>query len=374
MAEQFQVRDLFSPAVVTRFAEDIHAVWRPFPKADFLQGVIPYLSGQSFSERLRAISIALEKALPTDFPKAVDILLKALPEPMHPSEYGGTSHFIIAPQTAFISRCGMAHFDLSMDALREMTRRFTSEWDVRFFFEADPEKTRQVLMTWAADQDMHVRRLVSEGTRPYVPWGKKLLAVENNPSLSLDLLDQLKNDPTEYVRRSVANHLNDLSKKHPELVVQILTRWRKEHPGAPMEKLIRHATRTLVKKGHPRALALLGYQQGAKIDLVDFKLKPKKIKMGESIELSFGLVSTSKKVQKLVIDYVVYFVKSNGTHSPKVFKMKSMDIRPGETVTLSKKHVIRPITTRVYYPGAHFVTVQINGQEYEKLAFELVGI
>ena len=283
----------------------------------------------------------------------------------------GTAHFIIAPQTAFISRCGQNHVDLSLGALKEMTKRFTAEWDLRFFFEKDPERIRKVLKKWISDPDQHVRRLVSEGTRPYVPWGKKLTLVEKNPELTLDLLENLKNDPEEYVRRSVANHLNDLSKKHPGRVVQILERWMKEVEGPDIKRLVKHALRSLIKSGHEGALRLQGFTPGGQVDIRKFVLNKKTVDFGDSLEFSFELMSTSNQPQSLVVDYILYFKKANGTNSPKVFKLKTLTLGAGETCVIQKKHPLRPITTRVYYPGIHQVAVQVNGAEMATLSFTL---
>ncbi|MEZ5033218.1 MAG: DNA alkylation repair protein [Saprospiraceae bacterium] len=372
MADTVQVRDYLNEKVIRSFGIRLHAVWPAFDVNAFTGLILPHLPDWSFSERVQGISRALERVLPADFPKAVSILLKALPEPMPGSGEGeGMAHFIVAPQTAFISRCGQEHVDLSLEALKEMTRRFTAEWDLRLFFEKDPERIRTTLFTWARDPDQHVRRLVSEGTRPYVPWGKKLTVVEQYPELTLDLLERLKNDPEEYVRRSVANHLNDLSKKHPERVVRTLKRWAREDPGPAMDKLVKHALRSLIKMGHPGALRLLGYAPGGEVEIRQFKIEPKTIHFGDALEFSFELVSTSPKPQSLVVDYIVYFRKANGTNSPKVFKLKTLTLGAEEVSQIRKKHTIRPITTRVYYPGQHQLGVQVNGVEIAKASFTL---
>lgn len=374
MAEAFQVRDYYNAKVITAFATDLKRVWSAFPTTVFLHHILPSLPDQSFSDRLQSISRALEKTLPQDFQEAVGILLKALPEPMPVSGDGaGTAHFIIAPQTAFISRCGQDHFDLSLAALKELTRRFTAEWDIRIFFEKDPERTRTYLFEWTRDPDQHVRRLVSEGTRPYVPWGKKLTLVEKNPELTLDLLECLKNDPEEYVRRSVANHLNDLTRKHPDFIVDTLAGWKRDCPGPDMDKLINHACRTLIKSGHPGALKLLGFDPLPKVELRKFNLHSTELKLGESISFSFELHSASRTTLSLVVDFILYFRKANGTLSPKVFKLKNILIEAGERMRLKKSHAIRPITTRVYYPGLQQIAIQVNGTEMGRQEFVLLS-
>lgn len=372
MAEGFQVRDYYNAQTISSFARDLRSVWPDFQTTEFLHQILPTLPERTFSERIDSISRALERSLPSDFVKAVEILLQALPAPMPSTGDGsGTAHFIIAPQTAFISRCGQGHVEVSLHALKEMTRRFTAEWDLRLFFEKDPVHVRKVLKKWARDPDQHVRRLVSEGTRPYVPWGKKLAIVEADPSLTLDLLDLLKHDQEEYVRRSVANHLNDLSKKHPDLVVSTLTRWQLESPEVDMARFTRHACRTLVKKGHGGALKLLGFDPLLKVKLRHFTLASPVVQLGDGLAFSFELESTSRRDQQLVVDFVVDFRKANESLSPKVFKLKNVLLAAGSCLAIEKKHAIRPITTRVYYPGEHRLSIQVNGVELGSKAFTL---
>ncbi|MEK7255053.1 MAG: DNA alkylation repair protein, partial [Bacteroidota bacterium] len=333
MTENFQVRDVFNPKVVNALAQKLKTVWQPFDAAGFCEMIIPNLPPLTFSERLKLIYSGLAAHLPKDFPAAVDILLKALPSPLEKEELDGYDGFIIVPQSHYVSQHGMAHFDLSMNALYEMTKRFSVEFDIRFFIESHPEKTLAVLTVWAKDESPHVRRLVSEGTRPLLPWAKRLKDFEKNPAPALALLEHLKNDPALLVRRSVANHLNDVAKSHGDLVVATLQRWKKEHPGKEMDWLIRHATRTLIKRGHPGALALLGFQKGAEVKVENLRLASSKINLGEHLEFSFDLVSTAADSQDLVIDYVLYFMKNNGSLAPKVFKMTARKLAAGERVS-----------------------------------------
>ncbi len=371
MTENFQVRDVFNPKVVNALAQKLKTVWQPFDAAGFCEMIIPNLPPLTFSERLKLIYSGLAAHLPKDFPAAVDILLKALPSPLEKEELDGYDGFIIVPQSHYVSQHGMAHFDLSMNALYEMTKRFSVEFDIRFFIESHPEKTLAVLTVWAKDESPHVRRLVSEGTRPLLPWAKRLKDFEKNPAPALALLEHLKNDPALLVRRSVANHLNDVAKSHGDLVVATLQRWKKEHPGKEMDWLIRHATRTLIKRGHPGALALLGFQKGAEVKVENLRLASSKINLGEHLEFSFDLVSTAADSQDLVIDYVLYFMKNNGSLAPKVFKMTARKLAAGERVSLQKRHSIRPITTRVYYPGEQKLAIQVNGEEMAEVSWFL---
>jgi len=271
MAENFQIRDVFNPTSVNGLADIIKKAYKKFNAAAFTKEILDELPEQTYSERWKHIAACLKKYLPDDFPTAVDILLRSQ-IPAYKSDIleGTNERFIMVPVTAYVSQNGLEHYELSMQALYEMTKRLTAEWDIRIFIETYPKKTMALLKKWAKDKDPHVRRLVSEGSRPYLPWGKKLKAFEADPKPTLALLEILKNDPSEYVRRSVANHLNDHSKKHPEIVIKTLSRWKKEFPHKNMERLIKHATRTLIKNGHSGALELLGFKKGAKVKIEKF--------------------------------------------------------------------------------------------------------
>jgi len=229
MAETFQVRDLFNPKVVTAMGERFKKSAPDFDKDGFIGFINPKLSELTYSERLQLIVEGQEKFLPNDFPTAAKLVVNSLLPAYSSDELeNANDRFIVATKAAFIAANGLDHFDISMQALYEITKRMSSEWGVRPFFIKYPAKTLAVFEKWATDDNPHVRRLVSEGSRPYLPWGKKLSQFEKDPKPTLALLELLKNDPTEYVRRSVANHLNDHSKKHPDLVVDTLKRWQSE--------------------------------------------------------------------------------------------------------------------------------------------------
>lgn len=370
MAENFQIRDIFNPQRVNQLAGSLKSVWPSFDSVSFCENIIPRLPNLSFSERSQLITDMLAQHLPDDFPTAIDILMKSLPGKIEKQELEGYDGFIIMPISIYVSHYGMEHFELSMNALYEMTQRFTAEFAIRFFIEKYPERTLSVLSEWATDPNPHVRRLVSEGTRPLLPWALRLKRFVEDPTPTLPLLDLLKNDPELFVRRSVANHLNDHAKNHPDLVVEMLKHWKSEHSSKELDWLVKHATRTLVKNGHPGALELIGFKKGAEVEIENFNTTPQ-VAMGGYLNFSFNLVSTGKKAQKLVIDYVIYFKKAGGSLAPKVFKMTTKSLAPGERLSLQKRHSFREITTRVYYPGEHAVAVQVNGVEVGKVGFVL---
>jgi 3-methyladenine DNA glycosylase AlkC len=264
---------------------------------------------------------------------------------------------------------GLDHPRESLGALRQLTIRSTSEFAIRPFVVRHAEETLRTLKAWAKDKNEHVRRLVSEGTRPRLPWGMQLKAFVKDPAPILPLLEALRDDPSEYVRRSVANSLNDIAKDHPDLVAAIAGRWL-EDASPDRARLVRHACRTLIKAGHRATLRALGYAPSAKLELEKFSLSPTRLTFGNALSLKVVLVSTARTPQKIVLDYVVHHRKKSGS-SAKVFKWKAFTIGAGETIKLEKKHAIRRITTRVYYPGAHKVEVMANGKVLGEKRFTL---
>lgn len=368
---EFRLRDVFNPAAVEQLAHGIAQAWPAFDRAGFAATVNIQLEMLSFGGRNALIRDTLRAYLPQEFPEAVRILLDALGPEIPHCELSGFDGFMVMPQNDFVAAYGLGHLDLSLRALYELTKRFTAEGAIRAFLQAYPEQTLTRLAEWAADPNCHVRRLVSEGTRPRLPLAPRLAAFVKNPQPVLALLEQLKADQILMVRRSVANNLNDIAKDHPDLVVETLAHWSQAaDPGT--QWIIGHATRTLLKQGHADALALLGYGAATSISVASFQLKQTRVRMGEELVFAIDIQSTADAPQRLMIDYVVHHMKANGKLAPKVFKLAKKQLRPRETLSLSKRHAFRPLSTRVYYPGRHALELQINGQRWDWQEFELV--
>lgn len=371
MQETFQLRDVFNPTVVMNFAAAIKSNWSAFDEAGFKNEIIPKFPELSYGGRSNLITEKLREFLPDDYPTAIDILLRSLMPELEIEEISGFERFIVMPQCAFVSRYGRDYYEISIKALYEMTKRFTAEGDLRTFIELEPERTIAMLHEWSQDANCHVRRLVSEGTRPRLPLGRRLKMFIDDPKPLMSLLDKLIPEPTLLVRRSIANNLNDVAKDNPDIVVETLERWRHKHPSEEMEWLIKHASRTLIKMGHPGALKLLGFSDGAAVRMENFQVVQSKIKVGDYLEFTFDLISEGAQAQNLAIDFVVYFLKSNGKHAPKVFKLTTKTIQPGERIQLKKRHSFKKIGIRPYYAGEHRVAIQVNGEESEAVKFWL---
>ncbi|MGV3524976.1 MAG: DNA alkylation repair protein [Candidatus Sericytochromatia bacterium] len=363
---------LFNAQGVRRLALELQAVWPPFPRETFESEVLAAFPELELKARIFCIMRALRTALPPDYRTAVGVILSALPPEADPSQgdndYG---EFIYAPYSEFVSHygCSAADLDFSLAALRTLTTRFSAEGPIRVFLNAFPDQTLAALQVWSQDRHYHVRRLVSEGTRPRLPWFQKLTLP---PEAALPLLDQLHADPTRFVTRSVANHLNDISKREPGWVLEALTRWREAGRQRPeeLDYISRHALRTLVKQGHGPTLAFLGYPSTPAVDVGALQITTPQVAIGESLLFQCELVA--REATRLVVDYRLDFCTAKGGFSAKVFKLKSISLAAGERLTLSKRHPLRVMTTRRLYPGEHRLTLQLNGQDVARGVFELV--
>jgi 3-methyladenine DNA glycosylase AlkC len=279
----------------------------------------------------------------------------------------GLSGFLAWPLAQYIEEFGLSYPEDSLGALKEITKEMSAEFAVRPFLLKFPTETLNVLKNWANDPNAHVRRLVSEGTRPRLPWGQRLPHFLADPSHCLPLLRMLRDDPEIYVRKSVANHLNDISKDHPDLLVKEMRAWLK---GASKERrwVVRHACRSLIKAGHGPCLDLLGFSP-AGISAARLNVSPQRLILGGQLALGFTAIPT--RDESWLIDYAVHHRKANGRTSAKVFKWKVLKVQKGKAVEIQKKHAIRVISTRRYYDGKHAVEILVNGQPVAKAGFWL---
>jgi 3-methyladenine DNA glycosylase AlkC len=360
---------------IGQLSERISSVHAEFNKDQFSQLAFNNIDELGLNERIKQVRIALNDVLPNDFTVAVGILVKALGAEIPQDNLDGvdltSSHgFIVLPQCEFVAHYGQQDFEVSMLALMEMTKRFSSEGAIRAFIEKHFDATYLQLKKWIKHDNVHVRRLVSEGTRPRLPLFSRLPRFIKDPALVIELLDELKDDSELYVRRSVANNLNDISKDHPKQVTDLLSKWS---VGADDNRrwLIKHALRTLLKKGDKAALAILGFAAVPKLKVVQFSLDKSHIKLGEELNISMDLLCESDTSHNMMIDYVVHHKKANGSLTPKVFKWTQKSISRKSPLKLCKKHSIKAISTRKYYAGEHEVHLQINGEILAKCHFNL---
>lgn len=355
------LKEMFNEARYRRISKAVSAVYPAFDSKAFLKFTREDLETRNLLQRLRRTSEGLHATLPSDFRKAVAILRDVAPE----LDSGFTTLFL----PDFVGLYGREDFTTSLEALKFFTAFGSSEFAIREFLKLDLHRTLKVMEKWSRDPSEDVRRLASEGSRPRLPWSFRLNELVADPSPNAPILENLKADPSLYVRKSVANHLNDITKDHPDWVLTRLESWPLENPHTRW--IARHALRTLIKKGDRAALTLMGAGEKALVTLKDFLISPERLKLGESVTIRFLLDSTAKKPQKLVVDYAVHYIKKSGATSAKVFKLKELTLEPGQSVTLSRRQNIKNFTTRKHHAGRHQVDILINGDLLAQGAFHL---
>ncbi|QKO21158.1 DNA alkylation repair protein [Rhodoferax sp. BAB1] len=355
------LKDLLNPKALARIGRAAAQVHPDFDERAYLAMARKGLEDLSIMQRLSHAADCLRAHLPPAYPRALKIVRQ-----MAPLLPGGFADMVL-PE--FVGRHGLDHFELSLEALRELTPYSSAEFAIRPYIAQDPEAVLALALRWAEDENEHVRRLASEGTRPRLPWARRLPLLAAEPQRTRPILEKLRADPADYVRRSVANHLNDMAKDHPEWVLDLLEGWPTQQPETKW--IAKHALRNLIKAGHPRALQLVGATLGAKVRLASFDVTPRLLRLGQTLQLKTTLVSTADQPQKLVVDYAIHYVKKNGESSRKVFKLRTLALEGGAELTLEKAQTISDFTTRVHYPGRHAVELLVNGLTVAQGHFEL---
>ena len=340
---------------------------------DKIKFVMPEFDIEAFSEivllndwedvelkaRIQRVAEGLGQSLSQDFPVSVEILKKVAPE------YGGLQSLVF-PE--FIEKYGLKEWDVSMDALAFFTCFGSSEFAVRPFIRLDEERMMRQMLNWAESGDMHVRRLASEGCRPKLPWASPLRRFIADPKPVLPILERLKNDPEEYVRRSVANNLNDISKDHESLTLDIGARWLGLSKGS--DRVVKHGLRTLLKRGDERALQLFGYGDPELADIVEI-IAPASVAIGGRTNFGCVIEVGGVDMMNVRLEYAVDFLKANGAYSQKVFQWREATLEPG-LHKFKKRHSFRQMTTRKHYAGEHVFNVVVNGRVLKSQAFQLL--
>ena len=368
MAEPLKNR--FGPAIAQQLGAMISAVHRSFDRRAFLRDALAGYEALEFMPRGRHIARALHRHLPPSYPRAIGILLDSLSAPREMPADEAMAPFFFLPHVSFVAEFGLEHFEESMRAQHALTQRFTAEFSIRAFIERYPERTLARLREWTTDPNEHVRRLVSEGTRPRLPWASRLREFQTNPRPVLDLLELLKDDPALYVRRSVANNLNDIGKDHPPLLVATARRWMK-NASEERRWIIRHALRSAVKCGNVGALAVMGYGAKVAVSIAAVTITPARARMGGKVAIAFDILNQGADRARVLIDFRIHYVKAGGRTSPKVFKLKEIDLAPRERISLAKTVSLAEMTTRRHQPGLHLVEALLNGEARPLGAFEL---
>lgn len=370
---KFSLKDhLFNRQRVQYLASRFVAADSGFDAERFVRDVVAQFPDLELKQRIAHIASILEVHLAADFRVAAQQIIAALPPPLDPrrtdDDFGD---FIFAPLGQFVVRHGLSeqHLKLSLRTLKQLTMRFSMEDSLRYFINEYPDQTFEELRRWSTDKNYHVRRLVSEATRPRLPWSGRLVTDIHRP---LEFLNTLHADPTRYVTRSIANHLNDIAKADSAVVIKTLKTWHqlaRQRP-AELQWMTNHALRTLVKQGDALALELLGFRKQPGILVSPIELSTTCVAPGDAISFQFEV--TAERDERLLIDYVIDFMKANGKPAEKVFKLKQFELAKGRTQTIAKRHPFRAgASTFTLYPGTHHLTLQINGRRYSSATFEM---
>lgn len=332
-----------------------------------LQAVVG-LEDRELKDRVHHVADHLQQALrPLDVGESCDVLVDAAGPPLTADE-GVSDRFDLWPLLTWVEVYAVDHPAVALPALRELTRRFSAEFALRPFLRRHPDAAWAAVHRWTTHPCVHVRRLASEGTRPRLPWGGHLRDSITDPSRGLAVLDALVDDPERYVQRSVANHLGDIAKDHPERAVDVAERWLTGRPERAW--VVRHGLRHLLKQGDPRALALHGFKP-VEASVEGPVVAPAQVSLGETLELQLTLTSQSPVDQRLRVDLAVHFRKARGELRPKVFRWTELTLKPGEVRTLTRRQSLRAVSTRKHYPGEQAIDVRINGKIVGHTVFSL---
>lgn len=360
-APQPALKEIFDRARLLHFATEATAIWPAFDAGRFMEVSTHGLDDLGIMQRMRQTAVGLRATLPQNLPAALEILYALAPRINH--------GFAAITLSEFVALYGLEDFEGSMAALRYFTRFGSAEFAVRHFLARDVERTLGVMREWADDENEHVRRLASEGSRPRLPWSFQLKPLVADPAPAMPILEALNADSSLYVRKSVANHLNDISKDHPDWLLDRLQSWPAS--AAPTDWIVRHALRTLIKKGDARALAMIGAAGRAQVTVDAFGVSPTEIKLGEPITLTARLTSKADHEQRLVVDYAVHYVKKGERPSRKVFKLKQLDLQARASAQLTISQTVRDFTTRKHYAGYHRLELMVNGDVLAECGFTL---
>jgi 3-methyladenine DNA glycosylase AlkC len=350
----------FTESSINKFADTLREYHPTFYKERFLNLIFTEAwEALELKERMRHTTLCLHEVLPGDYLTALEILKKAAPN------IKGFEAMVLPD---YVELYGMENWESSLNALGHFTKYCSSEFAIRPFLDEDPEKTMTYMHKWAEDRDENVRRLASEGCRPRLPWAMALPKFKKDPSLIFPILEKLKNDDSEFVRKSVANNLNDISKDNPDLMLGLCEKWIGKSDKT--DKIIKHACRSLLKAGNKRALLLFGYGDPETVHLEDFVLNGTSLAIGDTLHYSFKLTILGEKVIKVRVDCAIDYMKTSGKQSRKVFKIAEGTYKPGEHL-LKRKQPFADMSTRTHTPGEHRITIFVNGEGKATSSFEL---
>ncbi len=359
------IKNIYNEQLIQKLAFDIEGVYPSFQSNDFINDILDeQWESLELKERINHITRQLKKYLPTQYEEAISIIDKVV------LNYGNWLDNVAGFFPTFVEMYGLddANWDTSIQALKRYTCYSSAEFAVRPFIMKSQTKMMQQMYEWSKDEDACVRRLASEGCRPALPWGPALKQLKIDPTPIFPILEQLKTDSDLYVRKSVANNLNDISKTHPELVIALVKEWYGKNEYT--DWIVKHGCRTLLKKGNEEALHIFGFGDSDSVSVTDFALSTTSLSLGEKVAFSFSL--SAKKATKVRLEYGVDYQKAKGKHNRKIFKISETTLDENQTKNYTKMHSFADVSTRKHYLGIHRITLIVNGKEQGTLSFELV--
>jgi 3-methyladenine DNA glycosylase AlkC len=363
------LKDLYSKEFFNKFSDIIIPLIPSFDKQDFLKLIFDKSwPDKELKERMRHTTLVLHTVFPKDLAKSTKLIEKIITQLRKTKITDFGLEFMFLPD--YIEIYGIDHFEDAIKSIEFVTQFITCEFAVRPFIIKYGDKMLTQMYNWSLHESHHVRRLASEGSRPRLPWAMALPELKKDPRPILPILENLKNDPSEYVRRSVANNLNDIAKDNPDIVIDIAKQW-KGH-SKETDAIIKHGCRTLLKAGDKAILKYFDLVDNPKIEVANFKILNKKVAVGESLAFAFTIENKDKTSHSLRLEYAIYYLRQNGTLSKKVFKISEREIQPNERIDIQKKQSFKVITTRQFYLGTQKLSIIVNGVEKEIDEFELV--
>ena len=353
------LKNLYNPSFFEKLIADFQTV-EPHFNAKLFKELIFNEEWESMElkTRLRHITQTLHEVVNLPYREALTLF-----KPIAAKQKQGFE-FMFFPD--FVELYGLDDWEASMDALEHFTQFSSSEFAIRPFIIKDPERAMKQMFEWSAHPNEHVRRLASEGCRPRLPWAMALPKFKRDPAPILPVLENLKTDPSLYVRRSVANNLNDIAKDHPDWVAKMAESWYGNHPDT--DWIVKHACRTLLKQGRLEVLRIFGFGDATNILVGNLQTRTSSIAIGEDLHFSFEMVSSEKGSAKLRLEYAIFYLKANASHSKKIFQITENHFEPGKH-SFKRKQSFQNMTTRKHYPGQHFLAIVVNGVEKSRVEF-----
>ncbi len=361
-------KNIYDKAFFDVLSSSLEAVMPCFDKKAFLQNIFDAEWGQrELKQRMRHISSVLKNHLSSNYPQSLEQLIALIEHLKNKGIFEKSLEFMFIPD--FVEQYGTEHFDTSVSAFEQISEFTSCEFAVRPFIVKYEKMMMSQMQAWARHSHHKVRRLASEGCRPRLPWAMALPQLKKNPSPILPILEVLKTDSSAFVRRSVANNLNDISKDHPDIVMSLAAKWRNVAPET--DWIVKRGCRTLLKQGNKEMMQLFGFGSVEKLEIDHFQFTSEQVRIGEHLEFEFQLANGSKKVAKIRLEYGIYYKKANGSLSKKVFKISEKQYSGNSKSPIRRKHSFKPITTRKFYPGIHKLSLIVNGYELQEKEFEL---